>query len=29
MKDVVSLPYNDPIHDVKEIPKFEIYKYQN
>ena len=28
MKDLISLPYKDLIHDVKEIPKFEIYKYQ-
>lgn len=26
MKDLISLPYKDPIHDVKEIPRFEIYK---
>ena len=26
MKDLISLQYNDPIHDVIEIPRFEIYK---
>ena len=26
MKDLISQQYKDPIHDVKEIPRFEIYK---
>ena len=26
MKDMISLKYNEPIHDVKEIPRFDIYK---
>ena len=26
MKDLISLPCKDPIHDVKEIPRFEIYR---
>jgi hypothetical protein len=26
MKELISLPYKDPIHEVKEMPKFEIYK---
>ena len=25
MKDMISLKYSEPIHDVKEIPKFDIY----
>ena len=26
MKDMISLKYNDPIHDVKEVPRFDIYR---
>jgi hypothetical protein len=26
MKELISLPCKDPIHEVKEMPKFEIYK---
>ena len=26
MKDLISQPFKEPIHEVKEIPKFEIYK---
>ena len=26
MKELISLSYKDPIHEVKEMPKFEIYK---
>ena len=26
MKDLISQPFKDPIHDVKEIPRFDIYK---
>ena len=29
MKDMISLKYSDPIHDVKEIPRFDIYKPKN
>ena len=29
MKDMISLKYNDPIHDVKEVPRFDIYRPKN
>ena len=29
MKDMISLKYNEPIHDVKEIPRFDIYYPKN
>ena len=29
MKDMISLKYNEPIHDVKEIPRFDIYMPKN
>jgi hypothetical protein len=29
MKDLISQQFKDPIHDVKEIPRFEVYRPKN